>query len=86
MFLSSSNIQQKSVFWADVNCTGVHSPFSLMRWGMRAAETLESMLDVSMLPFPPLRSASVCAPAHSGDADVSFLTQRSIFQPNLGSG
>lgn len=68
------------------NCAGVHSPFSLMRWGPSAAETLEPMLDVSRLPFPPLWSASVCAPTHSGDADVSFLTQRSIFQSNLDSG
>lgn len=61
------------------DCTGVLSPFSLVRWGVRAAEALEPMLDVSRLPFPPLWSASVCAPAHSADTDVSFPTQRSIF-------
>lgn len=62
------------------NCTRVHSPFSLMRWGVRAVETLPSwlMFDVPRLPLPnPIWSASVCA--HSADTDVSFLTQRSIF-------
>lgn len=40
---------------------------------------LKLMFAVSQLPFPAaLWSASVCAPTHSADADVSFRAQSSM--------